>query len=122
MNTEQPAAGSDAAWRQDLSSLLAWLETQKGGVGTFYEFQRKALQLRSPNPGHAALLRLLADSAGRFADIFDGEPLEVSVASEALDRISGHLKRAADLNTDQMQARLDLLNRIASVELAPENR
>lgn len=122
MNSDQPVAKSDASWRQGLSSLLEWLEAQKGGVATFYEFQRKALQLHAANSEHAALLRLLADTAGRFADAFDGEPLEVSVACEALNRLTGHVRKAAGLDSDRTQAHLDLLNSIASTELAPDDR
>jgi hypothetical protein len=122
MNTDQPVAKGDASWQQDLSKLLEWMEAQKGGVATFYEFQRRTLQLRAGNRDHAALLRLLADMAGRFADAFDGEPLEVSIASQALDRLTGHVRRAVGLVPDRMQAHLDLLNEVASMELAPDDR
>lgn len=119
MNTERSIETGDAQWQQSLSNLLEWLEAQKGGIATFYEFQRRALALRTDNEGHAALFRLLADLAGRFADLFDGEPLDLSTASGALTILTGYVRQAADLKPDHAEGLLDLLNRVGLAELAP---
>jgi hypothetical protein len=122
MNTDQPIKDiCHAKWQRDLSNLLDWLSTQKGGVATFYEFERRSLALRADNQGHSALLRLLADIAGRFADLFDGEPLEVSTASRALETLTGYMRQAENLKPGQAQAHLELLNQIGLIELAPPN-
>jgi hypothetical protein len=109
----------DAKWQQSLSNLLEWLETQKGGIATFYEFQRRSLALRADNEEHAALLRLLADLSGRFADLYDGEPLDLATASRALAVLTDHVRQAAGLEPEQAGHVLDLLNRIGLAELAP---
>jgi hypothetical protein len=111
---------SDAGWQRDLAKLGDWLATQKGGVGTFYEFQRRTSALRLEHQGHAALLRLLGDMAGRFADTFDGEPLDVSVASNALETLASHLRRVAALKPDLWEDYLGLLNLVGITELVPD--
>jgi len=71
-----------------MNELLDWLRLQKGGVGTYTQFCQKALALRASQPEHAALARLLADLAGRFADAYGGEPLPLDVAERALNRLT----------------------------------
>lgn len=120
MNTEQSVGKTgDGEWQQSLSNLLEWLKTQKGGIATFYEFQRRSLALRADNEGHAALLRLLADLSGRFADLYDGEPLDLATASRALAVLTDHVRQAVRLEPEQAGEVLDLLNRIGLSELAP---
>ena len=119
MSSKQSTAPrNDGQWLEELSALLEWLETQKGGVATFYEFQDRALGLRAGNMGHAALLRLLADLAGRFATDFDGEPLDLLTASGALEILNGYVRQAGQVDTSKPEDALDLLNRIGMAELA----
>jgi hypothetical protein len=119
MNTDATAApGTDLQWRRDISELLAWLEGQKGGTGTFFEFQQRSIELCRANLKHAALLRLLGNISGQFADQFDGMPLEVSVASRALEVLTGFVREAQSVPSGNSDKVLDLLNRIAVAELA----
>jgi hypothetical protein len=99
------------------AELLAWLGDQKGSVATFYAIQHKALELRSGGGGQAALMRLLADMSGRFAERYDGEPLEVTTASAALSRLRRHLEDAAALPAGDPDALAVLLDRIAMDDL-----
>lgn len=122
MNTDATTApGTDLQWRRDLGELLAWLEGQKGGTGTFFEFQQRSLELRKANTEQAALLRLLGNIAGQFADQFDGMPLEVSVASRALQRLTGFVREAQGVPAGSSGNLLNLLNRIAAADLASSN-
>lgn len=100
-----------------MNELLVWLGSQKGGVGTYTEFQNKALALRSEDAQNAAVARLLADLAGRFADAYDGEPLSVGVASEALGRLKGYVAKAAEAKSASPAEQLALLNEIGLAEL-----
>jgi len=119
MNTDATAApGTDLQWRRDISGLLVWLEGQKGGTGTFFEFQQRSFELRKGNVEHAALLRLLGSISGQFAEQFDGMPLEVSVASRALETLTGFVREAQSVSSGNSEMLLDLLNRIAIAELA----
>jgi hypothetical protein len=106
----------------DWNELLDWLRNQKGGVGTYTDFQNRALALRSVDTRNAALARLLADLAGRFADAYDGEPLSVGVANEALARLTSYVEKAVQANSASPEEQLALLNEIGLAELAePSN-
>jgi hypothetical protein len=100
-----------------MKELLAWLRSQKGGVRTYCEFQRKALALRDRDPENAGLARLLADLAGRFADTFDCRPLSVTVANEALARLTAYVEKATRVTSGTSDERLALLNEIGRAEL-----
>ena len=115
--TDQHEGAADAA---QMASLAEWLGDLKGGVATFYEFARRALALRAAQPDNAGLLRLLADLAGRFADEFDGEPLEVETANGALRELTRLARRGASLDPHDLPDRLALLNEIGMAELAPQ--
>ena len=120
MNTGGSAGdGSEIRTQHTLLELLTWLEMQKGGVATFYEFQRKSLALRAKNVQQAGLLRLLADLSGRFGDLYDGEPLDLSTASHALQRLTDYVRQAVKLKPDDAEGLLDLVNRVGIAELAP---
>lgn len=120
MNTGH-SAGDELEFRAQhtLSELLQWLEMQKGGVATFYEFQRRSLALRASNDQQAGLLRLLADLSGRFADLYDGEPLDLSTASQALQRLIDYVREAIKLKPGDAEDLLNLANRVGVAELAP---
>jgi len=97
--------------------LLNWLSEQKGSLRTYLEFQNRALALRALEPENAALLRLLADLAGRFAEAFDGQPLSVAVAESARERILRAMRQAVTDRSVPPSERLALLNEIAAIEL-----
>ncbi len=101
-----------------MNELLAWLRDQKGGLRTYQEFRGKALALRAADPENAALARLLADLAGRFADIYDGEPLPVDIANDALARLTAHVEKAARTMGQNPAERLAFLNELAVAELS----
>jgi len=101
-----------------MNELLNWLLQQKGGLHTYLEFQARALELRTAEPEHVALLRLLADLAGRFAEAYDGRPLSVDIAEGALQQLTGLIETALGQRTGDPSARLALLNRIGAAELA----
>ncbi|BCH21011.1 hypothetical protein MesoLjLc_07840 [Mesorhizobium sp. L-8-10] len=120
MNTERAAdVECEIRSQQKFSDLLQWLEMQKGGVATFYEFQHRSLALRSQDGQHAGLLRLLADLAGRFADLYDGEPLDLSTANQAVYSLTGYVREATQLKPGEAGELLELMNRIGLAELVP---
>jgi hypothetical protein len=101
-----------------MNELLNWLLQQKGSMNTYLEFQGRALELRAAEPEHAALLRLLADLAGRFAEAYDRRPLPLDVAEGALQQLTGLIEQALAPGAAAPAARLALLNRIGAAELA----
>lgn len=101
-----------------MNELLNWLLQQKGSLRTYVEFQDRALALRTEAPEQAALLRLLADLAGRFVEAYDCQPLSGEVAAQALDRLTDFLGQAANGHTVDPASRIALLNQIGASELA----
>ncbi|WP_332810803.1 hypothetical protein [Sphingomonas sp.] len=101
-----------------MNELLNWLLQQKGSMNTYLEFQSRALELRATEPEHVALLRLLADLAGRFAEAYDRRPLPVDVAEAALQQLTGLIEAALGPNAAGPAERLALLNQIGAAELA----
>lgn len=96
---------------------MNWLLEQKGSMNTYLEFQSRALELRASEPEHVALLRLLADLAGRFAEAYDRRPLAVDVAEGALQQLTGLIEAALGPRADPAH-RFALLNQIGAAELA----
>ncbi len=101
-----------------MNELLTWLRAQQVGVRTCTEFQERALALRAAEPQQAALLRLLADLAGRFVDRYYDQPLSIDVAARALDTLTGFVTRAVDRTAAGPGEMLALLNEIGTAELA----
>lgn len=104
--------------QQGLPDLLQWLEMQKGGVATFYEFQRKSLALQLSHGRQAGLLRLLADLSGRFADEYDGEPLDLTTASHALQQLVVFVREASELAPGDADSLIALINRVGLADLS----
>lgn len=100
-----------------MNELLNWLQQQKGSLRTYVEFQDRALTLRADAPDQAALLRLLADLAGRFVEAYDRQPLSAEIASRALDRLTDLLGRATGASATDPAGQLALLNEIGASEL-----
>ncbi len=101
-----------------MNELLNWLQQQKGSLRTYVEFQDRALALRADAPEQAALLRLLADLAGRFVEAYDRQPLSAEIAARALDQLTGLLGKATSGNAADPASRIALLNQIGASELA----
>lgn len=100
-----------------MNELLNWLLQQKGSLRTYVEFQDRALALRTDAPEQAALLRLLADLAGRFVEAYDRQPLSAETAGRALDRLTDLLGKAAAGRAADPKSQLALLNEVGSSEL-----
>jgi hypothetical protein len=100
-----------------MNELLNWLLQQKGSLRTYGEFQDRALALRADVPEQAALLRLLADLAGRFVEAYDRQPLSAEIAGRALDRLADLLGKAAAGSAADPKAQLALLNEVGASEL-----
>ncbi|MGF7056163.1 hypothetical protein GGC47_005379 [Bosea sp. OAE752] len=100
-----------------MNELLNWLLQQKGSLRTYVEFQDRALALRADAPEQAALLRLLADLAGRFVEAYDRQPLSAEIAGRALDRLASLLGKAAAGSPADPKAQLALLNEVGVSEL-----
>jgi hypothetical protein len=100
-----------------MNELLNWLLQQKGSLRTYVEFQDRALALRADAPEHAALLRLLADLAGRFVEAYDRQPLSAEIAGRALDRLANLLGKAVEGSTTDPKTQLALLNEVGLSEI-----
>ena len=100
-----------------MNELLDWLRSQNCSRRTYVQFCDKALMLRSAEPDHAALARLLADIAGRFAKSYDGEPLPVSVAERAFVRLTGRVEKALRVRSLGLPEQVAFLNEVGSAEL-----
>lgn len=101
-----------------MNELLNWLQQQKGSLRTHVEFQDRALALRADAPEQAALLRLLADLAGRFVEAYDRQPLSAEIAARALDQLTELLEKAVGQGSAGPSDHLALLNQIGTSELA----
>lgn len=100
-----------------MDELLEWLKNQNGGVGTYIEFEKRALALLSHQPEHAALIRLLADMADRFISAYDGEPLSLDVADRALEKLISLVERGISAEAGSSAERIASLNAVGRAEL-----
>jgi hypothetical protein len=100
-----------------MNELLQWLQLQSGSIRALIQFQQQALALRSAEPEHAALMRLLADLAARFVETYDGEPLPADVAERALARLIQFVEKAVRVRSASPSEQLALLNNIGLAEL-----
>lgn len=100
-----------------MDKLLQWLRLQEGGAGTYAQFRQQALALRTTEPEHAAMLRLLADLAGRFADAYDEERLPIEVSQRVLARLTGLVEKAVQIRSAESSQQIALLNEIGLAEL-----
>jgi hypothetical protein len=100
-----------------MDELVAWLNEQKAGLGTFAAFQEKTLRLASRNGEHVAALHLLSALAGRFTAAYDRMPLGTDVANAALAKLSYLTEAAAAAARGSADEQLRVLNEIARAEL-----
>ena len=97
-----------------MDELLGWLRAQSAGVRVFSQFCEKAMELRSKEPKHAAMARLLADLAGNFSEAYFGEPLPLDVAERALARLTALVEKAVAANAASAAQQMAVLNDIAA--------
>jgi hypothetical protein len=100
-----------------MDELLDWLRQQNGSVRVFSRFSEMALALRSKEPQHAALARLLADLAGNFSEAYFGEPLPLDVAERALAKLTELVEKGVKANVAGLPQQMALLNEIGAMEL-----
>jgi len=98
-----------------MNDLYDWFSHQHHGLRTFKSFQQKLESLSRDEPEQRGLYALLNNLVGSYVEAFDEEPLPVSVADRAHDRLltllaSLDLKATAD-------RRLADINRVAASDL-----
>jgi hypothetical protein len=98
-----------------MNELYIWISYQHHGLGTFRTFQQKLENLSTEEPGNRGLYRLLSSLVGRYIEAFDEEPLPVSVADRAHDRLL-ELLGSLDLRANA-DRRLADINRVAAGDL-----
>lgn len=100
-----------------MEELSIWLNDQNGGMRTYLEFQQKVSTLSKRDAPNSALYALMGLVAQRFYQAYDGEPLPVDAATEALARLRAVVADAADAKQSNAQDQLRLLNELAGLEL-----
>ena len=92
-----------------------WFSYQHHGLRTFETFQQILESLSTEEPDQRGLYRLLNNLVGRYIEAFDEEPLPVSVADRAYDRLL-ELLGSLDLRATA-DRRLADINRVAASDL-----
>jgi hypothetical protein len=100
-----------------MEELSIWLEDQNGGMRTYLEFQQKVSILSKRDASNSALYALMGLVAQRFYQAYDGEPLPVDAANEALARLRAVVADARQAMQASAQDQLRLLNELAGLEL-----
>jgi hypothetical protein len=100
-----------------MEELSIWLEEQNGGMRTYLEFQQKVSLLSKRDASNSALYALMGLIAQRFYQAYDGEPLPVDAANEALARLRSIVANARQAMQSSAQDQLRLLNELAGLEL-----
>ena len=98
-----------------MNDLYDWFSHQHHGLRTFKSFQQKLESLSRDEPEQRGLYALLNNLVASYVEAFDEEPLPVSIADRAHDRLlallaSLDLKATAD-------RRLADINRVAASDL-----
>jgi hypothetical protein len=98
-----------------MNDLHNWLLRQHHGLRTFQLLRQKLVSLAVDEPDHSALYTLLALLVARYIEAFDEEPVPVSVADRAYERL---LQLLANLRpSGSAEGRLADLNRLAAADL-----
>ena len=100
-----------------MEELSIWLEEQNGGMRTYLDFQQKVSRLSKSDASNGALYALMGLVAQRFYQAYDGEPLPVDAANEALARLRSIVADARRAMQSSAQDQLRLLNELAGLEL-----
>jgi hypothetical protein len=98
-----------------MNDLHTWLAQQHHGLRTFRNFQQQLDVLSGSRPEQRALCRLLNDIVGDYVEAFDEEPLPVTVADRAYERLLD-LVGSIDFDAGAEQ-RLADVNRVAGFDL-----
>ena len=101
-----------------MEELSIWLGDQNGGMRTYLEFQQKVSILSKRDASNSALYALMGLVAQRFYQAYDGEPLPVDAANEALASLRAVVADATRAMQSDAQEQLRLLNELAGLELA----
>jgi hypothetical protein len=106
-----------------MNELIGWLKDQNEGVCTYTGLQQRAHAMASSNPeassnpDEAALFRLLAALAARFASSYDDMPLPANIARPAFERVMTLAEEALTTVDGTAQEKLAVLNEIARADL-----
>lgn len=100
-----------------MEELSIWLNDQNGGMRTYLEFQQKVSILSRHDGSNGALYALMGLVAQRFYQAYDGEPLPVDAAQEALARLRRVVADATRVMHSEAQDQIRLLNELAGLEL-----
>ena len=98
-----------------MNELYRWFSYPHHGLRTFETFQQKLESLSTEEPDQRGLYRLLSSLVGRYIEAFDEEPLPISVADRAYDRLL-ELLGSLDLRATA-DRRLADINRVAASDL-----
>lgn len=98
-----------------MNDLYAWLSQQHHGLRTYRTFKQKLDILSAHDPDQRALCSLLGGIVGSYIESFDEEPLPVTVADRAYQRL---LDLVGSLDfTAGTDRRLADINRVAAFDL-----
>lgn len=98
-----------------MKDLYDWFSRRHRGLRTFTLFRQKLAALSEGDPDNRALYALLSQLAERYIQAFDEEPVPVSVADRAYERL---LKLLASFDQcASADRRLADLNRVAAADL-----
>jgi len=100
-----------------MEELSIWLNDQNGGMRTYLEFQQKVSILSKHDGSNRALYALMGLVAQRFYQAYDGEPLPVDAAQEALAHLRTVVADATRVMKSDTQEQLGLLNELAGLDL-----
>lgn len=100
-----------------MDELLQWLRQQTVSVRVFSQLCEQALALRTKEPQHAAMARLIATLAGNFSESYFSEPLPLDVAERALARLTELVEKAVRARAAALPEQMALLNELAMAEL-----
>ena len=98
-----------------MNDLYTWLAKQHHGLRTFRTFQQKLDEVSSSDPEQRALCRLLNMIVGNYVDTYDEQPLPVTVADRAFQRLL-ELTASVDFSASA-DRRLADINRVAACDL-----
>ena len=99
----------------ELQQAVVHLKGRAPGIASLRQFQRDCeAGLRKPEE-EAGMLRLLSDLTGRFVDRYDDQPLELTAAKAAYDRLVGLAERAQAAR--RAEDKLAIVNELGRADL-----
>ena len=97
--------------------LHSWLSRQHPGLKTYVTLQQKTNELVESDAEHRAVYKLLSSILDPFIASFDEEPLPAVVAETTFRRLLAVVRDADSAVSLAPAQQIDVLNKIASVEL-----